>query len=207
MSKANKVVIGDELLNRDYPHAPAPHERMVDFRKRVARRTEGQDVVGETVVRNSTPERAGKSDARRNKPKARSERLSPELPTAIRQLLGKGTLTSGEGDIVAKFRGDYDLAFYSSPGLTSRYGEPTGGGGNGVAAARAAVTDARERMRAAQDCMTAGCWDVLIKMTVFDIAQVNVGGAASRYKDPKGRRYAAGILLIEALSALEKVYR
>jgi len=40
----------------------------------------------------------------------------------------------------------------------------------------------------------------------MDIAQVNVGGATERYKDPKARRYAAGILLIEALAGLAKIY-
>lgn len=134
-------------------------------------------------------------------------RLSAEIPSAIRQLRAKDVLTDSEVALIVRFRGDYDLAYYSSPGLTTNYGGVGGGGSaSAVGSARAAVIDARARMRCAEQAMTAGCWDVLVKMATMDIAQVNVGGTTERYKDPKARRYAAGILLIEALAGLAKIY-
>jgi len=207
MSKAKKVSVGEDALNRDYPNSPAPHERMVDFKKRTARRGQVGARVDNVRAGDPTPERVDKS-SRGARDNGRSVRLGAELPKAIRQLLSKGVLTRQEGRIIARFRGDWDLAYYSTPGMTSRYGERVGGGGNGdVVMARALVTDARDRMTDAKGCMTEGCWDVLCKMTVFDITQVEVGGIThQRYKDVKARRYAAGILLIEAVGALRKIY-
>jgi len=138
----------------------------------------------------------------------RAVRLSGELPAGVRQLHAKGMLTDREVGFASRFRADHDLAYYSGAGMTVKYDAVGGGSGmaDGVASARGAVMDARDRLRRAEAGMTAGCWDVLNKMVVMDIAQVNVGGVVDRYRGDKARRSAAGMLLMEALGALGEIY-
>ena len=134
-------------------------------------------------------------------------KMSPELPAGIRQLLKKGTLTSAEGHLVARFRREYELAYYSAPSMTTRYEERVSGSGSGgVAQARAAVRDARARMGLARSQMSPRCWQVLTQMVCFDVAQVTVGESVTRYKGQAAYRHAAGILLIEALDAIKTIY-
>lgn len=145
--------------------------------------------------------------AARVKDYANGVRLDGELPAGIRQLLSKGMLTAAEARAIGRFREDYLLAYYSTPGMTSNYGAVGGGGtAGGVPAARVAVVDARRKIEDIRAVLGAGSWDVLVKMAVLDYAQLNVGGISARYKDVKARRYAAGVLLMDGAAALLKIY-
>lgn len=136
-------------------------------------------------------------------------RVSQALPSGILQLLAKGILTDWDARVAGRFLADYSLAYYSEAGMTARYAAVISGGGSvgGVPAARAAVEDARRRMDAARSVMSESCWEVLVQMVVYDVAQVDVSGtAAARYKSVKARRYGVGVLLTAALESLIDIY-
>ena len=134
--------------------------------------------------------------------------LGGELPAGIQQLLRKEFMTLEEGELIVRFRAHWDQAYYSGPGMTTRYEEriATSSSHLGGQHANAVIQSARDAMIDIQASMSERCWRVLTQMAVFDVAQVTVGAEVSRYKDAKGQRHTAGTLLLDAISALKKAY-